>query len=266
MKPLYLIATLQFSFAIGFSQTQKKAEMVLLNGTTIYYEVYGSGQPLFLLHGFTQTSKSWLPFVEDYAKDFEVYLVDLKGHGRSSPFTGKLSIRAAASDLDALVRHLKLDSIKAIGFSYGGDILFQLALLRPGLIKSMISIGATGTWHIDDAPAWLDYLSYKNIDNLPWMREQQENEERIKSILSQVPNYDVSVSDEELKSIQTKTLLVFGDGDDSIPLEEISRTKRLLPASWLWIVPNTGHSAHKDKNKDAFLNISKEFLGDHWGH
>ncbi len=84
MKTLYLIATLQISFSIGFSQTPKKAEMVSLNGTTIYYEVFGTGQPLFLLHGFTETSKSWLPFVEDYAKDFEVYLFDLKGHGRSS--------------------------------------------------------------------------------------------------------------------------------------------------------------------------------------
>ena len=242
----------------------KRTELVTLNGTNIYYEIYGKGQPLFLLHGFTATSKSWLSFIDDYAKDFEVYLVDLKGHGKSSPFTEKLSIKTAAKDIDALIKHLKLDSIKAIGFSYGGDILFQLALLLPGLIKSMICIGATGTWHINDLPEWLDYLSFKNIDNLPWMREQQENEEQIKSILNQVPNYDVSVSDEELKSIQTKTLLVFGDHDDSIPLDEIARAKKLLPNSWLWIVPNTGHIAHKDKNKDAFVTISKEFLSDKW--
>lgn len=107
-------------------------------------------------------------------------------------------------------------------------------------------------------------FSYKNIDNLSWMREQQENEDRIKSILNQAPNYDVSVIDEELGSIQPKTLLVFGDQDDSIPLDEIARTKRALPSSWLWIVPNTGHSAHKDKNKDAFVNLSKEFLNGHW--
>ena len=264
LKILLCISVMLATFNRGFSQTPKKAEMVTLNGANIYYEVYGKGQPLFLLHGITQSSKSWHPFVEDYSKDFEVYLVDLKGHGKSSPFTKKLSIRDVAKDVDALVRHLKLDSIKAIGFSYGGDVLFQLALLHKGLIKSMISIGACGTWDINDFPEWKDYLSYKNIDNLPWMREQQPDKERIKSILDQVPNYKVSVSDEELRSIDTRTLLVLGDKDDSIPLDYLARVRKHLAGSFLWIVPNSGHAAHKDNNKDEFVRKSKEFFSDQW--
>lgn len=238
--------------------------MVTLNGTTIYYEVYGKGQPLFLLHGFTQSSESWLPFVAEYDNEFEVYLVDLKGHGKSGPFTEKLSIRSAAADLDALVKYLKLDSIDAMGFSYGGDILFQLALLHPGLIKSMIVIGACGTWHAKDFPTWIEYLSYKNIANLPWMKEQQTSEMQIRSILDQIVNYNVSVSDEELKSIQAKTLFVLGDQDDGVPLECISRARNNLPDSFLWILPNTGHGAHMDKNKTNFVRLSKEFFSQSW--
>ena len=61
-------------------------------------------------------------------------------------FTEKLSIKSVASDVDALIHYLKLDSINAIGFSYGGDVLVQLALMNPDLIKSMIIIGACGSW------------------------------------------------------------------------------------------------------------------------
>ena len=238
--------------------------MVTLNGTDIYYEVYGKGEPLFLLHGFTQSSKSWHPYISDYANEFEVYLIDLRGHGRSSQFTEKLSIKSVAEDISALVTYLKLDSINAIGYSYGGDVLFQLALLQPSLIRSMISIGACGSWDINDFPDWLEFLSYKNIDNLPWMREQQTSEAQIRSILDQVVNYKISVSDEEMKSVQARTLFVLGDLDDSIPLEYISRARKNLSNSYLWILPNTTHGAHEGKNKADFVRISKEFFSDDW--
>ena len=217
------------SFTYSFSQVPTKREMVTLNGSDIYYEVYGKGDPLFLLHGFTQSSKSWLPFVADYASEFEVYLVDLRGHGKSRQFKETLSIKAAAGDVDALIKHLKLENINAIGLSYGGDVLFQIELLHPGLIKSMISIGACGSWNADDYPDWVEYLSYKNIDNLPWMKEQQTSDAHSKSILDQMINYKVEVSESDLKTIKAKTLLVIGDGDDSIPLTEVARVRKNLP-------------------------------------
>jgi steroid delta-isomerase-like uncharacterized protein len=244
----------------AFSQTPKRSETVSVNGSTVYYEVYGKGVPLFLLHGYTQSSKSWLPFVPDYANDFEVYLIDLKGHGRSGHFTENLSIKSAAEDVDALVRYLRLDSINAIGYSYGGDILFQLELLHPGLIKSAVVIGACGSWTATDYPDWIEYLSYKNIDNLPWMREQQTSEEQITSILKQLPNYKVSVSQEDLKRINTRMLIVVGDKDDSLPFDDILNARNNLPDATMWIVPETGHGAHRDNNREDFVRISRDFL------
>lgn len=243
-----------------FAQTPKKTETVQINGTKIYYEVYGNGTPLFFLHGFTHSSKSWLPYLNDYIDDFEVYLIDLQGHGRSSPFTETLSIRSAARHVDGLIKYLKLDSINAIGYSFGGDILFQLALLHPGLIRTMVVIGACGICNINDFPKWIDFLSYKNIDNLPWMREVHSSEEQIKSILAQVSNYNVTVSEAEFRSINTRVLLVIGDGEDSILWEDILKAKNNLPNASLWVVPNTGHGAHKENNKDNFVRISKQFI------
>jgi pimeloyl-ACP methyl ester carboxylesterase len=245
---------------MSFSQTPKRSETVTLNGSKIYYEVYGKGEPLFFLHGFTLSSRSWLPYVADYADNFEVYLIDLKGHGKSGPFTEKLSIRSAAEDVDALITALGLTHIKAIGYSYGGDVLFQLALIHPGLIRSMVIIGACGICNIGNFPNWIDYLSYKNIDNLPWMREMQSGDKQIRSILEQVPNYNVNVSAEEFKSIETKSMLVIGDGEDSILWEDLLKAKNNLPNSSLWVVPDTPHGAHKEKNKENFTRITKEFL------
>ena len=259
---LFFVALLNVTQS--FSQTPKKSETVTLNGTSIYFEVYGKGEPLFLLHGYTQSSKYWVPYIADYVNDFEVYLIDLKGHGKSSPFTEPLSIKAAATDVEALIKYLKLDSIKAIGYSYGGDVLFQLAILQPGLIKSMVTIGACGTWNAKDYPDVTEFLSYKNIDNLKWMREQQTNETQIQAILDQLPNYQIAISEDELKSIQTKVLMVLGDHDSMISLECVSSVRRNLPTSYLWILPSSGHGAHEGKNQQQFVKTAKEFFRDQW--
>jgi pimeloyl-ACP methyl ester carboxylesterase len=124
----------------------------------------------------------------------------------------------------------------------------------------MIIIGSCGTWEAKDFPEFVDYLSYKNIDNLPWMQEQQIDDNRIKNILDQVPNYSVTVSEDELRSIKTRTLLITGDNDHATPLECVIKAKTNMTNASLWIVPNTGHRVHLDKNKDLFIKTSKEFL------
>lgn len=264
MKVTLILFLLTLTAMSGFSQTPSKAETVQLNGSTIYYEIYGRGNPLFLLHGFTQTSQEWHPYIADYSSDFQVYLVDLKGHGKSGPFTEKISLRSVAEEIADLANYLELESIDVIGYSYGAETMFQLALLRPGLIKSMVSIGSCGSWRADDFPNLVEYLSYENIEKLPWMAEQHNDEQQIRSILNEIQNYNVTLSDEELETIQTKTLFVLGDRDDFTSYECVLNAMNHLPNSYLWIIPNTTHSAHTDKNKDEFVRLSKQFLSPGW--
>lgn len=245
-------------------QALVRAESVTLNGSKIYYEVYGKGEPLFLLHGYTQSSKSWYPFIRFYQNNYELYLIDLKGHGNSEMFTDTLSISEAAEDVGNLCRHLKFENIKAIGFSYGGDILFQLCIQNPGLVESMIIIGACGNWHAPDFPEWVEYLSYNNLENLPWMREQQTSDEQIRAILEQVINYSVEVTPDQLKKISAKTLIIVGDQEDSITWDCILAAKNHMPECHLWVVPHTGHSAHRNENQENFVRISTDFLSGSW--
>ena len=243
-----------------YSQTPKKAESVSINGKNLYYEIYGKGKPLLLLHGYTQSSKSWKPYVKEYENEYEVYLIDLTGHGNSEPFKEDLSIKSVAQDLNSLIQYLQLKKIKAIGFSFGGDVLYQLALINPSLIKSMITIGAVGTWTINDFPEYLKAFTFENRNNFSWLKTSHAGDEHIKAIMNQFKNYTIKVSDKELQRIKPEILIMIGDDDEGMDLEEVVRVKKNLPNSDLWILPNVAHGAHEGENKDEFLLKSKAFL------
>lgn len=68
------------------AQNPKTSGLVKINETEIYYEVHGSGKPLILLHGYFQSSRSWKPFISSFEEEYEVYLIDLPGHGKSQIF------------------------------------------------------------------------------------------------------------------------------------------------------------------------------------
>lgn len=242
------------------AQNPKNSEFVSINGKNIYYEVYGSGKPLFLLHGYTLSSKSWQPYVKDFDEEYEVYLVDLTGHGKSDAFKEDLSIQSVAHDLNALIQHLNLDKIQAIGFSFGGDVLYQLALLNPSLVKSMITIGAVGTWTVKDFPEYQTVFTFENKDNFPWLVEYHKTDEKIEALMEQFNNYTVHISNEALQSIVPEVLIMVGDDDEGIDFKQVARVKQNLVNSDLWVLPNVAHGAHEGENKHEFIMKSKAFL------
>lgn len=242
------------------AQIPNKKELVNVNGKNIYYEAYGQGKPLLLLHGYTLSSKHWLPYVKDFHNDYQVFIIDLTGHGKSDPFKEKLSINSVAKDLNALITYLNLDKIQAIGFSFGGDVLYQLALLKPNLIESMITIGAVGTWSVNDFPQYKKAFTFEKKNDFPWITNFHKTDERIKAIMDQFKNYIVKLSSAELQSIKPEVLIMIGDDDEGMDFSEIARVKKNLPNSDLWILPNVNHGAHEGKTKNEFISKAKAFL------
>lgn len=243
-----------------WSQTPKRAELVTVNGKQLYYEVYGEGAPLFLLHGYTLSSQAWHPYVSDYIEDYEVYLVDLNGHGKSDPFTETLSLKNVAQNFLGLVDHLKLSKIKAIGFSFGGDVLYQVTLAQPHLIEAMITIGAVGTWDVNDFKNYQEAFTFENRKNFPWLEPYHGSDAKIKALMEQFRNYVVHVSNKELQQIQPEVMIVLGDDDDGIGIDQVARARKHLQNSDLWILPNVSHSAHEGETKEDFIAKSKAFL------
>ena len=117
-------------------------ETVRVNGIDMYYETIGQGQPLLLLHGFTQTGTVWEPIKGELASGFQLIIPDLRGHGSSTNPSGKFTHRQAALDIFALLNHLELERVQAMGISAGGMTLLHMATQQPDRIDAMVLIGA----------------------------------------------------------------------------------------------------------------------------
>ncbi len=114
------------------------------NGTQIYYEDTGTGEPLLLLHNFFNTADSWKPHVEAYSKQFRTIAIDMMGHGRSDIYNKDDSAFRHgdyAKMIFALLDSLKLDKVNGIGASSGGSTLLYLNVMQPDRFTSVITVG-----------------------------------------------------------------------------------------------------------------------------
>src|SRR5579862_6445686 len=120
-------------------------ETIAINGIDLAYDVRGDGPPLLLLHGFFGSSGDWVHLfdLDQLARRWRLIMPDTRGHGRSKDPAGALSHRQAAADIAALLDHLKVDRAKAIGLSFGGNILLHLATAAAtsARLEAMVTIG-----------------------------------------------------------------------------------------------------------------------------
>jgi pimeloyl-ACP methyl ester carboxylesterase len=112
------------------------------NGLEVYYEHYGEGEPLLLVHGGTATSQSWASHLPAFTEHFEVFTPDSRGHGRTDNPTGELGYRVMADDLASFIDALGLQMPLVLGYSDGGQISLELGLRYPGLARALV-LGGT---------------------------------------------------------------------------------------------------------------------------
>src|SRR6476469_8419646 len=114
------------------------------NGTKVYYEVYGEGRPIVLLHGaFYTIQLNWGQLIPELAKTRKVIAIELQGHGHT-PFSDReLSITTLASDVEGVMDYLKIDSEDVAGFSMGGSVAYQFAVQSPKRLRKLVIISST---------------------------------------------------------------------------------------------------------------------------
>lgn len=119
------------------------------HSSKIYYEIHGSGTPLLILHGNSQSHKVFEPFLSYFRPGFQVILMDSRGHGRSRLFVRTalrgFSTEDMADDVAALLRHLHLSSVHLLGFSDGANIGLEIACKYPSLLRSLICLSANAS-------------------------------------------------------------------------------------------------------------------------
>ena len=113
-------------------------EFVEVNGIKLCYDVHGNGDPVILIHGFSDRKEHWRAQVGDLSKNFKVIRLDNRGAGKSDRPDGEYSMEVYASDVGGLIENLGLGRAHIIGHSMGGMISQNLAILYPNKVNKLI--------------------------------------------------------------------------------------------------------------------------------
>src|ERR1041385_7012429 len=131
LKPVLTITMLFFIVCQSNGQQLKPAASgyAPVNGIKVYYEVYGEGKPIVLLHGaFYTIEMNWGQLIPELSKTRKVIAIEMQGHGHTPFSDRKLDIATLASDVEGVMNFLKVDSADVAGYSMGGSIAYQLAV------------------------------------------------------------------------------------------------------------------------------------------
>jgi pimeloyl-ACP methyl ester carboxylesterase len=245
-----------------------EGHMASVNGMEMYYELHGEGNPLVLLHYFTGTTQSWEPFIADLAKEHQLIIPDLRGHGRSTNPTNEFTHWQSALDTFALLDQLKIEHFGAMGMSSGADVLLHMATQQPARVKAVVLIGST-SYITEQERAFERQNKHKDWD---WDRLRQHHvhgDDQIQALLDQFSNFadsydDINFTPPYLSTITAKTLIVHGDRDWSCPVSIPTEMYASISNAYLWIVPNGGHLPVYDKRAAAFTQTALEFLRGEW--
>ncbi|MBT6584807.1 MAG: alpha/beta hydrolase, partial [Gammaproteobacteria bacterium] len=193
---------------------------VRTSGGELHYRVSGTGKPLLLLHGYSGYGEQWRGFLDEFVDNYKVIAVDLPGHGQSSKLRSSFIIADAARDMWQLMDHLGVKQIHGVGSSAGGMTLLQMALQEPSRVQSMVLAASAFTVLEDRSGEPFELLPEAYRQDL--LRNHNGDMEKIRSMLSAKYVSDMKLP--ELRGLQTPTLLVAGDRDESFPLPVVVET------------------------------------------
>jgi len=231
-----------------------------VNGINVYYEVYGEGRPLVLLHGaFYTIDMNWGQLIPELSITRKVIAIEMQGHGHT-PFSDReLSITTLANDVEKVMDYLKIDSADVAGFSMGGSVAYQFAVQSPKRLRKLVIISSTyktNGWlpivnggFKDFKPDFFDNTPIKTAydavapDKTKWRKFLEQM-----FAFAKVP---FNVGDSNISKIAAPVLIISGDNDGTDKVE-LMKTYQLLgggvsadlqpmPKSQLAIVPSQGH-------------------------
>ncbi len=239
------------------------------NGTNIYYEDTGTGEPLLLLHNFFNTADSWKPYVDVYSEQFRTIAVDMMGHGRSDIYNKDdfdFKHEEYAKMILALLDSLELDQVNAIGASSGGTTLHYLNVMQPNRFKAVITVGGH-IYYSKQAREWIAKIGLDEFMEWSEYHGPEKQEYLAKSFWDEreLSEGDPFFTPDKLNTISAKWLVVLGHNDFAIPLQLGIEMHQGIPNSRLWIVPNGEHTPHLNADfRPELIRVSLEFLSGRW--
>lgn len=239
-----------------FGANENVGKYASVNGINIYYESYGAGEPLLLLHGNSQSIISFKAQIPQLSKKYRVIAVDTRGQGKSGDDGKTYTYDLFAADMNALLDYLHINSAHIVGWSDGGNTGLIMAMKYPAKVKKLVTMGA----NIFIDKTVVEKLVFKEIDHL--FRELKndttswgKNRIRLLNMLLTEPRY----SFDELKAVHCPVLVMAGEKDLIKPVH----TKQIaehIPGSTLLIAPKETHY-YPAENAASFNKAVLDFLG-----
>lgn len=231
-----------------------------IRGFKMYYEMYGQGEPLLIIHGNGGSINNFLYQIPYFAKSYQVILADSRAQGKSVDRRDSLSYEMMADDLNALLDKLNLKSCYVIGWSDGGINGLLLAIRHPDKVKKLAVTGAN-LWPDSTAVDPFVYNWAMNAnkiaqDSIRKIKPTLEMKNQLK--LLHLLSYEPHITVEQLHTITCPTLVIGGDHDVILP-KHTMLIAQSIPNSYLWIIPNSGHSTPIYK-RDQFNQVVGDFF------
>jgi pimeloyl-ACP methyl ester carboxylesterase len=220
------------------TDTQGTGAYADVNGLHLYYETFGSGKPLILLHGGLGSGWMFAPIIPAFtAAGHQVITVDLQGHGRTADIDRPIDIRLMADDIAALIRHLGLEKADILGYSLGGGVALWTAVKHPEVVDRLIlvsanirrdaipaemlaqqgQVNAAAAEFMKDTPMW---ELYQKVAPRP------EDFGRLLDKMGQFMADDFDFSD-EVRGLRMPTMIVAADADMAPPSHYVEAFKLL---------------------------------------
>jgi len=226
----------------------------------MYYEIHGSGgRPLVLLHGAYMIVESFGPLLEGLARDRQVIVPEMQGHGRTADIDRAITYEQMADDTAGLIAHLSLEQPDVVGYSMGAGVTLQLGMRHHGAARKLVAASASFSSAGIQPEAWAMFPSIT-----PEMFAGTPMEEAYKRVapdpgafttlvskLKTLDTEEFTWSQDAIRAITEPMLLIAGDSD-VVTVEHMAELYRLLggggmgdlaglPASQLAILPGTTH-------------------------
>jgi len=224
---------------------------VTIDGFDMYFERRGEGKPLLLLHGGLGVAGDWRHVFAADPPGWSLIVPDLRGHGRSTMPGEGFTVRACAHDVIALLDHLRIDGVKAIGMSLGAKTLLHVATIDPGRIDAMVLVSATPRFpdalRTAAGAFTREALARLSDDERAFLRGRHVHGDRqLEALYDMTRSFatshdDMAFTAATLGRITARTLIVHGDRDHLYPVELAVELFRGIPRSALWVVPDGGH-------------------------
>jgi pimeloyl-ACP methyl ester carboxylesterase len=254
----------------------------------IFYESHGTGEPLVLIAGFASGAWQWFKQIDDLSQNFRVITFDARGISRSKLEENEtVSISTIADDICELLDKLGIEKTSILGTSFGGFVAQDFALRYPERLNKLVlactSFGGKNHVLPDNIEALSAFSTIADLNSLERIRKfmipaftkdfAENNFDIIEQVcklrgvnevpesvyLQQLQAATTFDTQAEVSRITAETLIVTGDKDQVVPMQNSINLAKEIPKSRLEIIENSGHLFFIEQ-AEKFNEIVEEFL------